>query len=154
MTPTSPDLSAQLFQLIRFNILTSALSPATKDKLGDGYVYAWENLVYPLFHDTGADWHKPFPSNFAVTRDMITELSEHLDKLWIDKIPIPSVYDVEDLYRARREWDRMKIVFALRYMWLCNLFDEPFWVQIMSNHPSEGSWITRKYDREKDLYFI
>ncbi len=51
------------------------------------------------------------------------------------------------------DWDRAKIIHALRYLYLSHTFDDAFWSAIMSNVPSEGSNITRDYDRDNEVYF-
>jgi len=58
-------LEKSLFQLMRFNVLSTA-KPETQDHIfSPAYVYAWERGVYPLFNE-GAHWHDPFKEQFSI----------------------------------------------------------------------------------------
>jgi hypothetical protein len=143
-------MESQLFEIMRFNILMAAFNPATADRLSDDYVFAWEKRVYPFSNGEELQ-HKAFSSSFRIDKTMVEELAEFLDKTCSAKT-VPTFYDLETKYRGQGGWDRMELVYALKYMKLANLFDDQFWTQLMKNHPAEASSISRKYEREKDLY--
>jgi hypothetical protein len=153
MEDTSMD--QKLFAIMRFQILTTALSSELGERLTDAYVYAWDARVYPLFNH-GPDWHGPFADCFEVSKAMLDELSKYLDEAWRDG-KVPSFYQLEERYRIREgggEWDRGKLIHACRYMRLQGLFDDAFWKRILepTNHPTEASMITDKFSRSDDLY--
>ena len=147
----------KLFAIMRFNILTAALNPATEHLLSDACVYAWDRRVYPL--DEAGYCHKPFAASFAANEEMMTEFAKYLDKQWIAK-EVPTFYQIEDHYDLKgfggkeTNWDRMSLVFACRYMKLTGWFDKEFWTQLLtpSEHPIEAESIAQPYDRKKDLY--
>lgn len=151
-----PD-DGQLFQIARFNVLVAAKSAASDLQLiPNAYAYAWASGVYPLFHEL-AQLHEPFATQFAVTKDMVTELSKHLDDRWRAK-DVPSFYMLENHYEVRSgstAWDRHKLIVTCRYMFLRGLFDKPFWDAILkgSDHPAEAKGITRKFNAKDDIYF-
>jgi hypothetical protein len=147
----------QVFLSTKFQIMTAALTPGPRERIADAYLYAWDEEVYPLFHD-GSEWHKPFESSFRISKEMVSELSTYLDDLWINRRKIPSFYDLEDHYgvrSGRTEWDRHGLLVALRYMRLSRGFDEDFWNAILEpmKHPSEASSIGRPFNRDEDIYF-
>jgi len=143
-------MQSQLFEIMRFNILLAALNPVTASKVNDAYVFAWYHRVYPFAFGEDLQ-HETFSSAFRVDKTMIEELGKFLDQMWLAKT-VPTFYDLETKYRGRGGWDRMELVYAIHYMKLANLFDDSFRTELMKNHPSEASSISRKYDRENDVY--
>jgi hypothetical protein len=139
-----------LFEIMRFNILTAALNPATRDKIDDGYLVAWENRVYPL-NDGEDPQHETFSSLFHVDKSMMIELREYLESMHRAKI-VPTFYDLEDKFRGKGRWDRMELVWACHYLKLRGAFDDVFWRRLGERHPSEASNIWLDYDREKEVY--
>jgi|GEM_PF-1743748 len=150
----SPE-NRQLFQIMRFQILIAAKTKGIGNGLSEGYVYAWESGVYPLFDD-GADHHVPFADQFKISRASIEELSKYLDECWTSE-KVPSFYELEDHYAVRSgrsSWDRWSLIVACRYMFLKELFDDAFWKALLKkmDHPSEARSITRKFDAQTDVY--
>ena len=143
----------QLFELARFNLLAAAKTPGPADALSNGYVYAWDSGVYPLFHE-GAHLHRPFSAQFRVPKEMVDELAKYLDDRWLEK-EVPSFYKLEDYYDvrggSRTHWDRMKLIVTCRYMFLSDMFDLSFWATLLkgSDHPSEAKSITRKFSPDE-----
>lgn len=145
----------RMFMLMRFNVMSFALTEVGRKKIADAYLQAWDDSAYPLMHGA-AFWHEGYEDDFDVTKDMMENIGSYLDGLWVKKKHIPSVYDLEVHYQIRQgntPWDRMKIITALRYFYLNRSFDAAFWTSIMSNVPSEGSHITSKYDRDSEVFF-
>ncbi|WP_374380103.1 hypothetical protein [Dongia sp.] len=147
----------QVFLAAKLQLMAAGLTPGPRERISDAYLYAWDEEVYPLFHDA-ADWHKPFDTSFRVTREMLSELTSYLDDLWIKGKKIPSFYDLEGHYGVRHgqtEWDRHALISALRYTWLSHSFDEAFWKAILApmDHPSEAACITSPFDRDEDVFF-
>lgn len=148
--------SDALFTMMRFQILAGALTPGVRERLSDPYVYAWDDLVYPIQHE-GAAWHQPFSHLFSVSRGMMEELTRYLDDRWLER-RVPTFYQMEQHYSVRDgtgPWDRSKQLHACRYMHLCNLFDEDFWSNLLTagQHPAEARIIVHAYNRSEDLYF-
>jgi hypothetical protein len=149
----------KLFEIMRFNILTAALNPATRRLLGDAYVYAWDRKVYPVDHRNERD--KPFAASFDVTEEMMDELGKFLEERWRGK-NVPTFYQLEDYYHIREPgtagspWDRISLMHACRYLKLAEWFDSEFWSRLLAptEHPSEASSIAQPYDRKKDLFLL
>src|ERR1700757_2111975 len=55
----------QLFQIARFNLLAAAKTNGPAQALSYAYIYAWQNSVYPLFHESSG-LHQPFVAQFTV----------------------------------------------------------------------------------------
>lgn len=147
----------QVFLAMKFQIMTAALTPGPRERIVDAYLFAWDEEVYPLFHEA-ADWHKPFETSFRVTKEMLSELSKFLDDLWINGKKIPSFYELKKHYGVsygHSDWDRHDLIVALRYMRLSRGFDESFWNAILEpmQHPSEAASIGRPFNRDEDIYF-
>lgn len=145
----------QLFQLMRFQILAAAKTEVLGGSMSKGYIFAWDAGVYPLFDD-GAESHVPFANQFRIPREMVEELSKHLDDCWLKK-KVPTFYQLEDYYGVRlgrSSWDRAKLINTCRYMFLKDLFDGQFWKTLLTamDHPTEASSITRKFSVEDDVY--
>ena len=139
-----------LFQLMRFNILSTAVSAGDEWPILPAYVYAWLTGVYPDCQE-GAKWHQPFPDQFSVSREEVGELIIILDDAWMAKKPL-SFYDVETALgihgaaRSLSNWERWKLVSACRYLFLSGSFDNEFWVGLLKNGecPSEALGIARQ----------
>jgi hypothetical protein len=147
----------QVFLATKFQIMTAALTPGPRERIVDAYLFAWDEEVYPLFHEA-SDWHKPFETSFKVSKEMLSELSKYLDDLWINGKKVPSFYELEDHYGVRygqSDWDRHALISAMRYMRLCRMFDEAFWGAILEpmRHPSEAAIIGMSFNRDEDIYF-
>ena len=144
----------QLFEIARFNVLVAAKTEGPSEALSGAYVYAWDNGVYPVFHE-GAHLHRPFAANFQVTKEMIAELLKYLDAQWLAK-KIPTFYALEDYYdvrSGRSPWERTSLIRACRYMFLSDLFDRSFWAALLkgSDHPTEAKSVAEKFETS-DLY--
>lgn len=148
-----------LFQLMRFNILSTGRAGIASSPFSEAYIYAWESGVFPAFND-GAEWHKSFPEQFDISEGEVLELGNLLDKKWLEKTPI-TFYELEDHYDVRgsthsySNWDRVKLLRACRYMYLNRMFDDAFWSTLTENGkcPSEALSICRPL-RETDVYFM
>ena len=146
----------QLFVAAKFQIVTAALTPGPGDRISDAYVYAWDSEVYPMLHEA-ADWHKPFASSFPVNKEMVEQLLDYLDNLWVRK-KVPTFYKLEDHYDLRSghtPWDRAKLIHVCKYAYLSNTFDGDFWNTLLAptEHPSEARSITSPFNRTDDLYY-
>lgn len=153
-------MTSKEYTLMKFNILSMALHPEMGRRIDDAYVYAWDNDVYPIFHE-GAQWHQAFEDNFAVTKEMMEELSKRLDDAWDGGQGIaPTFYQLEDIYSARHgggDWDRSALIRAMRYMALCRgRFDQKFFRDVTrdSGAPAEANYFAAPMDRESDIYFM
>jgi hypothetical protein len=139
-----------LFEMMRFNILTFALTEAGKKKLDDAYVSAWANGVYPVLHD-GADWHKPFADNFRANKEMMESLVNDLGERWRDK-KVPTYYELEsELYGSK--WKQSTLIDACTYLCLQKLvFDDYFRSALLKDRPSNASSMAGPFDRDRDLF--
>jgi hypothetical protein len=147
----------QLFEIMRFQILTAAMKAETQDRLTDAYVYAWETRVFPLFNE-GAEWHRPFAAHFVVRAEQVAELSKFLDDRWAAKY-FPTFYELEEHYglrSGRSTWHRANLVHACRYLRLSGLFDQAFWDCLVepNERPAEAAHITAPFDRTRDVYLM
>ena len=146
----------RLYQIARFNLLVAAKNGACAS-IDDSYIYAWENNVYPAFHDH-PDLHKPFAQSFRTSALQVEEIGRRIDELWLAGKPIPSFYQLENLYdlrSERSEWDRSKLIRTCRYMFLNKMFDDAVWGAILSrsDHPVEASSIIDDFNRQEDVWF-
>ncbi len=76
--------SEKLFMLMRFNVLSFALTETGRHKISNAYLQAWEDSVYPSMH-FAAHWHDGYDTDFDVTKEMMEEISKYLDDLWVHK---------------------------------------------------------------------
>ncbi len=144
--------SQQLFEIARFNVLSTAMQRDTAKHISDGYLYAWQEGVYPAFN-THPAIHAPFRLGFRVAEELVDELATVFDDAIADKKPVPSFYKLESIYDVRSgrgPWDRGKLIVACRYMFLNETFGEEVWGPLLrgSDHPSEARSIIRKFDRQ------
>lgn len=139
-----------LFQLMRFNILSTAVNANGDWPILPAYAYAWWSGVYPDCHE-GAKWHQPFPEQFSVSREEVGQLIVLLDDAFMAKKPL-SFYDVETTLgihgaaRSSSNWERWKLVATCRYLFLSGSFSTEFWAALLKNEecPSEALGIARE----------
>ncbi len=146
----------QLFLMARFDLLYAARSNGLAGAISDAYAFAWHAEVYPFF-DHASRLHQPFAMQFSVSPKMIEELAKFLDDRWRKK-DVPSFYAVEDHYRiliGHGPWNRAKLIYAFRYLFLSNLFDSEFWKNLLKDidYPTEAEVILAKFDRDHDIAF-
>ena len=139
------------FQQIRMQLLLASRTPGVTDAISDSYAFAWDELVYPIFHEF-SDWHKPYSDQFDVTESMMQELLVFLDGLWIKKKAIPTFYQIEDKFIGEASisaWDRYKLITAIRYARLSGRFDQRFFEAIIAprEHPTEASTVLRDFSK-------
>ncbi len=145
----------QALTAMKFQVLVAATTPGPGERFEDAYVYAWAEDVFPVCH-TSAHWHDAFENDFKVTHEMITDLRNQLDDLWVNRQPIPTFYQLEKQFiNERTAWDRSKLLRACRYMKLAGDFDDVVWDAIMTKfeHPTEANAILRPFDRDQDISF-
>ena len=148
-----------LFNLQKFQLLALFTSDRTGRNITPAYAYAWDNGVYPIGND-GAQWHKPYKEQFAVSEEQVSELAGLLDKKWLKKEKI-SFYELEDhcdiqgLSSSGSEWDRGTLIISCHYFYLLGWFDDDFWKGLVghSDCPSESHSIRREFTPE-DVYFL
>lgn len=154
-------MSTKAFQAMRFSILVAALSPATRDKIPDDYVFAWNHAVYPKC--THNKIVEAFEDDFEVSKDMMSKLCEKLEEHWNQgNGPGITFYELEDYFElmGQTEWDRPKLIKAIRYLYLhsreSDIFDQYLFKSIVSgsNAPSEANDYMRPFDRDEDIYLI
>ncbi len=141
--------STALFELARFNVLTAAVTPGACEHLDNAYVYAWDDRVYPVFHDS--KFTEAFEGGFDIPRNELEALFKYLDDKWLEK-DTPSFYKLEDEFDVRMGtgfWNRSRLMHALRYARLSDRFDEAFFAAILAptDHPIEASLIADDYAR-------
>lgn len=140
----------QLFEMARMQILTAASNPIHRRNLPPAYVYAWEEGIYPLFHD-GYHLHRPFADSFRAGKVMVAELTDFLDDRE-RRNKVPTFYELEDHFDVRygkTDWGRLSLMQVCRYMFLHhNMWGDEFWARILKNmeHPAEAKGITRKFE--------
>lgn len=95
---------------------------------------------------------------------MMTELLDILHEAWDDgRGSGISMYDILDgklhVRLGKSKWDRMRVISALRYIYLCSretqIFDEDLFDKLVNDAgaPFEGNGYRRRYDRN-DLTLI
>jgi len=129
---------------MRFQILTAAHSETVGHKLSDAYVYAWDQGVFPIAHES-ADWHKPFSDCFNVSQDMLKNLIQVLDENAF------TFYELEKYYGSSG-WDRAQLIGACRYLFLSDEFNFD-WARLLApmEHPSEAYKIKKSFKLD-DIY--
>ena len=148
-----------LFQIMRFNILNEGRKGIKASPFSSAYIYAWESGVFPSYND-GADWHKPFPEQFRISDEEVTELGSLLDEKWLEKTPL-TFYELEDRFgisgstHSSGNWERGKLLVACRYMYLNKMFDDSFWSALVESgkSPVEAGSINKPFT-ESDIYFM
>jgi len=148
----------KLFQIMRFQVLSGALKSGTSEKLSAAYVYAWDEGVYPIRH-CSSGFHQPFKDDFEISEEMMLDLLNRLDEAWgLGRGKGLTFYELEELYETRMgtgPWDRMKLVFAVRYLFLCgDCFDAEFFEGLLrdSQSPAEANSFMRPFDPKLDIY--
>ena len=155
-------MTSKLFQNMRFNILSAALAPGTRDKIPDDYVFAWDNSVYPIYSNN--EIVETFAEDFEVSREMMSELLKKLDEHW-DHGNDPGItfYELEDYFEIRMgvtEWDRAKLINAVTYLYLhfreTRIFSQGLFDSLIhdSGAPSEANSFMRPFNRDEDVYLV
>lgn len=144
------------YMAMKFQLLTTSLMPGAGELLSDANVFAWQNDVYPFHDQTQEYWAEPFAAHFEVSLEMINELAEYLDGLWLKRKTV-TFYELEDRYQVRQggtNWSRAKLISACRYMFLRGMFDEPFWKEILKRGecPSGSSVMVQEFSRSTEIY--
>jgi len=152
--PEPLDIGAALYALARFQLRTAAFTAGASEHIEDAYAFAWENQVYPLFHD-GAQLHEPYAEYFLVKREPFRQLMLELDQAWLED-RVPSFYELEDQQDVRSgssDWSRGALIAALRYAYLSHRFDARFYDAVRSpgRHPIEASAIDDDFDRNAEI---
>ena len=119
-------------------------SGASTGHIDTAYQYALAHLVYPVL-DEAAPWFQPLMLCFDVDRDQVLGLATFLGGRWESGHSVSFYY----LEQSRREYpwafdlDRSDLIYACRYLFLHDLFDETFWNNVCErgNSPCEAELI-------------
>lgn len=134
----------------------------TEDVYENSYAYAVCKSVYPIFHEErfledDEQVYKlrlPFYETYELPEDVVSEFAEYLDKHWLEKKYF-TFYELESHYRNtwRGNGLRSDLINCLRYFFLHDLFDKPFWDTILKpmEYPTEADRITKDFDKT-ELY--
>ncbi len=128
----------------------------------NAYVYAVCKSIYPIFHEerymeTDEEIYKlklPFYETYQLSENTVSEFYNYLDNNWLNKKYF-TFYELENYYR--NSWIgndlRLDLIKCLRYFFLYNIFNEPFWNTILKpiEHPIEAQGITRPFNKT-ELY--
>lgn len=149
-------MSAENFEIMRFQVMAFALSNVGKLKISDAYLYAWDNGVYPIDHEA-AHFHLPFAADFKISKEMLDGLVDYLGACWDRKV-VPTFYELETHYNVRSgngPWERWSLIRACRYLYLCESFDKEFWQTLLTEfeHPTEAASLARAFNRDAETYF-
>jgi hypothetical protein len=141
-------LSQQLYQLAKFQVLSTATNFPDQGGIANTYIHAWHFEVYPYTHADGL--HTPFEECFKVRKAEIESLVKFLDDNWQGN-KLFTFYELERHFGSREpetEWPRWKLINCLRYFFLDKGFDTKFWDKLLekSDHPVEASTITYAFD--------
>lgn len=131
------------------------LNPQTSDLIPDSYAYAWYMDMYPFFHD--CEWHENVKEYFSIQEEKIDTILDYLDKEWLEK-RYYTFYELENYFNVQYQHNDIKrtdLINILRYTYLHEGFDEPFWTKLLEpmKHPGEARIITYKFDISQ-LYLV
>ena len=149
------NINSASHQLMRFNILSTALKKLNDSPFSSAYIYAWASGVYPAY-DEAAEWHKPFKDCFKISDEQVQEVAKYLEDSWTEKREL-TFYQLEDQFDigSGNEWDRPTLLMIVRYLALHEMFDHRFWSRLLQNEqcPSEALHLNRPL-KESDIYFM
>ena len=134
----------------------------TENVYEDAYTFAVCKSIYPLFHEerymeTDEEVYKlklPFYETYELSENTVSEFADYLDVNWRGGRNF-TFYELESHYR--NSWSgndlRSDLINCLRYFFLHDTFDQPFWDTILKpmEYPTEASRITRAFNKS-ELY--
>jgi len=144
-------MSEQLFELMRFQVMSASLQEGSRQRLDDAYVYAWSKGIYPVQHEA-ASAHKPFKELFQYSEMQVDQVADFLDDHSIKNMPL-TFYQLEDSFGGKDS--RIMLLLICRYLFLSKLFGDEFWSDLIKNGqcPAEAHGLTRPFNRDTDLFF-
>jgi hypothetical protein len=139
---------AALYQLSRFGVLSAALTPGPAERLDDALVFAWDEGVFPLFHESPLA--AAVESEFDIGRENLRGFMKAIDERWQER-ERPNFYTVEQDYNWREGdfWTRRRMIAAFRYARLSRRFDNGLYEGLVApgEHPIEATEIMDPFDR-------
>ena len=135
----------------------------TENVYDDAYAYAVCKSIYPIFHEekymeTDEEIYKlllPFYETYKITADTVFEFAEYLDVNWL-KHNYFTFSQLESHYS--NYWSgidlRRNLIYCLRYFYLCDKFDKPFWDTILKpmQYPIEADSIRQVFNKVELSY--
>lgn len=134
----------------------------TESVYENAYVFALCKSIYPVYHEekymeTDESIYKlklPFYETYELSENVVSDFGNYLDKHWLEKKYF-TFYELESYYRNSWSGNEMRsdLINCLRYFFLNDMFDEPFWNTILKpmEYPIEASRITKAFDKT-ELY--
>ena len=138
--------SKQSFTVMRTQIMLASRLPNSDEFISDAALFAWSHSIYPAFNIDSDALAEPFAECFTVTRSMIENLGEYIDKAWLKRKWF-TYYELERQFGGPT-WHRGMLIASCRYMFLRDMFSG-FWEHFLSgiDHPTEAKGITSPFDR-------
>lgn len=145
----------RLFEMQRYNVISTKLNKETEDCIPDSYAYAWYARVYPLA-DSGI--HELYADSFRVTESQVELVITYADSEWL-KGNVYTFYEYEDHFKVRsgneHGIDRSSLINIFRYYYVNGGFDDKFWAKLVTpmQHPAEAASITMDF-KSHHLYLV
>lgn len=135
-----------LFTQMRVQILH--MKASTPNLIDNAYAYAWENSIYPTFHDYDESVpdmaHENFGEQFLVSKAFVDEVIRALDEDH-GKGRSPTFYELETKFGGKG--DRMSLIKICRYSYLFGAFSNDLWESLLkpTEHPAEAGNFRKEY---------
>lgn len=127
-----------LAEIHRTQIVLAKKASVTSHLIPDGYAYAINHSLCPIFHTEG---ESPFDGGYKIKREFVDEVLKYCNEKWQKKEKL-SFYGLEGHFDGMR-WE---LICILRYAFLAGRFDESFFIGIDSECPVEAHGINDAFD--------
>lgn len=140
-----------IYNLQRFQILTTKLNPNTTNWISDAYVYAWYEHMYPYL-DYG-NLHRDLIDCFQISKEKIDNVVNYADAEWLEN-RYYTFYEYENKFK-KEGIDRHELIVIFRYFYLHDSFDKKFWNTLIKaqNYPTEAGKITSEFSVDSISFY-
>lgn len=125
-----------------------------RDHFSDALAFAYHRRVAPIFHEEieGESYStSPFEEAYAVKASFVDEVIKYIDEIThAEDFDAIEFYNLEEKLGGRI--NRIKLILALEYMRIDDIFDDSVWMTIESNAPVEAKSLRPTFS-PKDVFF-
>ena len=144
-------------------IYLSKFFSETENVYKDAYTYAVCKSIYPIYHEEilmneDEDTYikrLPFYQTYKITENTVSKFAKYLDVNWL-KQNYFTFYELESHFRNNWSGDDLRgdLICCLRYFYLHDVFDKPFWDTILkpTQFPIEADSIRQPFNKSELSY--
>lgn len=127
-------IAKAVYEAKREQLILAVKNPATTDFIDLAYAYAYLERLCPFWH-VGED--DPFDTAYSIGREFCMEVLKFIDDFVVTGKEGPNFNEIESKFGGYKV-NRIELVRIIRYIYLCDRYEDSTFNSILRNAPAEA----------------